>query len=122
GCSSRLANDANRTPHGPEAFGQDLNLSRFSPAFGSFEADEKSFHSVLTGLRGLEVSRSTMKSDRFDPVSRDEADSSDKGLPTTRFGPKASRIVRSRRARIREVGLTRIAVMNAGWRLISSVD
>jgi hypothetical protein len=47
-----------------------------------------------------------MKSDRFDPVSRDEADSSDKGLPTTRFGAKVSRIVRSRRARIREVGLT----------------
>jgi hypothetical protein len=59
---------------------------------------------VQTGLRGLGVSRSPMKSDRFDPVCRDEADSSDKDLPTTRFGPKVSRIVRSRRARIREVG------------------
>jgi hypothetical protein len=36
----------------------------------------------------LDVSRSKIKSDRFDPANRDEADSSDNHRPTTLFGTK----------------------------------
>ena len=70
------------------------------------EFRRKNLRFVLTGLRGLDVSRSPMKSARS--VCRDEADSSDKGRPTTRFGTIMSRIIRSRWARIRKVGLIRI--------------
>jgi hypothetical protein len=42
----------------------------------------------LTGLRGFAASHCRANEDRFDPVSRDEADSSVNDLPITGLGIK----------------------------------
>src|SRR4030095_7929953 len=57
-----------------------------------------------TGLRGFAASHCRANEDRFDPVSRDEADSSANDLPITGLGIKVLGASKSCGARIREVG------------------